>query len=65
MPAAVFCREEYIEKVRAAARKSRNPYLSVMWTEGGAQPELEKAMGLTFGYPAAVAISVEKKARKI
>eukprot|EP00904_Undaria_pinnatifida_P007296 jgi/Undpi1/3697/HiC_scaffold_16.g07067.m1 len=55
-------REEYIEKVRAAAKKSRNPYLSVMWSEGGAQPALEEAMGLTFGYPALVAVSVEKKA---
>lgn len=57
-------REEYIEKVRGAAKKSRNPYLSVIWTEGGAQPALEEATGLTFGYPAVVAISVEKKARK-
>lgn len=57
-------REDYIEKVRSAAKKSRNPYLSVMWTEGGAQPALEKAMGLTFGYPAVIAISVEKKVRK-
>lgn len=32
-----------------------------MWTEGGAQPALEQATGLTFGYPALVAVSVEKK----
>ena len=56
-------REDYIEKVRGAAKKSRNPYLSIIWTEGGAQPALEEATGLTFGYPAVVAISVEKKAR--
>eukprot|EP00752_Nemacystus_decipiens_P009328 g8336.t1 len=55
-------REEYIEKVRGAAKKSRNPYLSVIWTEGGAQPALEEATGLTFGYPAVIAVSVEKKA---
>ncbi|CAM9595691.1 unnamed protein product [Ectocarpus sp. 6 AP-2014] len=56
-------REGYIETVRGAAKKSRNPYLSLMWTEGGAQPALEEATGLTFGYPAVIAISVEKKAR--
>ncbi|CAN0508188.1 unnamed protein product, partial [Laminaria digitata] len=55
-------REEYIEKVRGAAKKSRNPYLTVMWSEGGAQPALEEATGLTFGYPALIAVSVEKKA---
>lgn len=55
-------REEYIEKVRGAAKKSRNPYLSVIWSEGGAQPALEGATGLTFGYPAVIAVSVEKKA---
>ncbi|CAM9582877.1 unnamed protein product [Ectocarpus fasciculatus] len=55
-------REGYIETVRGAAKKSRNPYLSLMWTEGGAQPALEEATGLTFGYPAVIAISVEKKA---
>lgn len=54
-------REEYIEKVRGATKKSRNPYLSVIWTEGGAQPALEEVTGLTFGFPAVVAISIEKK----
>lgn len=55
-------RDEYMEKVRGAAKKSKNPYLSVIWSEGGAQPELEAAAGLTFGFPALVALSVEKKA---
>lgn len=50
-----------MEKVRGAAKKSKNPYLSVIWSEGGAQPELEAAAGLTFGFPALVALSVEKK----
>lgn len=54
-------REEYIEKVRNAAKKSRNPYVSVIWSEGGAQPEMEQAVGMTFGYPALVAMSIEKK----
>ncbi|CAM9505524.1 unnamed protein product [Ascophyllum nodosum] len=55
-------REDYIEKARGAAKKSRNPYLSVIWTEGGAQPAFEEPTGLTFGFPALVAISIEKKA---
>ncbi|CAN0229310.1 unnamed protein product [Pylaiella littoralis] len=55
-------REEYIEKVKKAAKKSRNPYLNVIWSEGGAQSALEEATGLTFGYPAVIAVSVEKKA---
>lgn len=54
--------EEYIETARAAAKKSKNPYVSVLWTEGGAQPALEEATKLTFGYPAMVAISFDKKA---
>ena len=49
--------------MRGAAKKSKNPYLTVMWSEGGAQPALEEAMGLTFGYPALIAVSVEKKVR--
>lgn len=59
----MWFREEYIEKVRGAAKKSKNPYLTVMWSEGGAQPALEEATGLTFGYPALIAVSVEKKVR--
>ena len=60
--AAIYLsREDYIEKARGAAKKSRNPYLSVIWTEGGAQPAFEEATGLTFGFPALVAISIEKK----
>lgn len=55
------CREEYIAKVRNAAKKSKNPYVSVIWSEAGAQPALEEAAGLTFGFPALVALSVEKK----
>ncbi|CAM9636302.1 unnamed protein product [Discosporangium mesarthrocarpum] len=55
-------REEYLEKVIKGAKKSKNPYLSLMWTEGGAQPAIEEAMGLTFGFPALVAMSVDKKA---
>ncbi|CAM9499066.1 unnamed protein product, partial [Choristocarpus tenellus] len=55
-------REEYLEKVKAGAKKSKNPYLSLMWSEGGAQLALEEATGLTFGFPALVAISVDKKA---
>ena len=49
--------------MRGAAKKSKNPYLTVMWSEGGAQPALEEATGLTFGYPALIAVSVEKKVR--
>ena len=35
--------------------------VSVMWTEGGAQPKLEAVTDMTFGYPALVAVHLQKK----
>jgi len=33
-----------------------------LWSEGGAQPTLESALELTFGYPALVAYSMDRHA---
>ncbi|KAG5176388.1 protein disulfide isomerase family [Tribonema minus] len=53
-------REAHIETIKAAAKKARNHMFSYLWTEVGAQPNLEQALSLTFGTPAAVAISKDK-----
>lgn len=42
------------------AKKHRKAPIRIMWTEGGAQPATEAALGLTFGFPAVAALSKEK-----
>lgn len=42
------------------AKKHRKAPIRIMWTEGGAQPATESALGLTFGFPAVAALSKEK-----
>ncbi|CAN0017665.1 unnamed protein product [Phaeothamnion confervicola] len=55
-------REAYLEALGAAAKKVRPDLFSFLWSEGGAQPGLEEAFGLTFGWPVVVAYSGEKSA---
>eukprot|EP00164_Ancoracysta_twista_P002767 GFYU01003683.1.p1 GENE.GFYU01003683.1~~GFYU01003683.1.p1 ORF type:complete len:565 (-),score=211.16 GFYU01003683.1:121-1815(-) len=51
-----------LDMVKAVAKKFRKNPMSFMWTEGGAQYELEETLGLTYGFPAVVAFSPAKKA---
>lgn len=53
-------RKEYLNTLEAAAKSLRGKPLSFLWSEGGAQPELEQAMEVTFGYPALVVLAKEK-----
>lgn len=54
-------RNQYLDTLGAVAKSLRGSPYSFAWSEGGAQMKLEEDMGLTFGYPAAVVISAEKK----
>lgn len=47
--------------LRAALTTTRSPSLSWLWTEAGAQMELEASLGIGgFGYPAMAAINTRK-----
>lgn len=41
---------------------AKHPAISVLWSEGNAQPGLEAAFQLTFGFPAVVAYSLDRGA---
>uniref|UniRef100_A0A7S2V150 protein disulfide-isomerase n=1 Tax=Fibrocapsa japonica TaxID=94617 RepID=A0A7S2V150_9STRA len=55
-------RNEYIEMLINVAKKLRGKPISLFWFEGGMQVELEASFGLTFGFPALVAVNKEKGA---
>ena len=53
-------RKKYLSMlVEVATKKRRGPFRFV-WSEGGAQREIEDALGLNFGYPALVGVSRAK-----
>jgi protein disulfide-isomerase A6 len=56
----VDARNNHVAIVQAVAKKF--PSVSVLWSEGTAQPDLEQAFGLTFGYPAVVAYTMDRRA---
>lgn len=53
-------REAYLTTLLEVAKKNRKGPFRLFWTEGGAQPAAEEALGLTFGFPAVAALSKEK-----
>eukprot|EP00977_Amphora_coffeiformis_P004165 scaffold846_cov168-Amphora_coffeaeformis.AAC.22 len=54
-------RENYLQSLSKVARTFRKNF-SFLWFEGGsAQADLEQALGLTFGFPALVAISLDRQ----
>ena len=55
-------RNEYIEMLAAVASDVRGSPFKFFWSEGTAQPDLEQAFGMTFGFPALAAYSVGKGA---
>jgi len=55
-------REAYIQTLIDVTKKMRGQPFSFFWYEGGAQPKVESAFELTFGFPALVAVSKEKSA---
>lgn len=55
-------RDAYLQSLSKVARTFRKNF-SFLWFEGGSsQGELEQVLGLTFGFPAIVAISLDRKA---
>jgi len=55
-------RNGYREKLTKVSKTFRGSAFSFLWSEGGAQPTLESALELTFGYPALVAYSMDRHA---
>lgn len=53
-------RKQYISTLENVAKTLRGKPLSFIWSEGGAQAELELATEATFGYPALVVLAKEK-----
>jgi len=54
-------RNQYLDTLASVAKSMRGSPFQFAWSEGGAQAKMEEMMGLTFGYPAAVVVSAEKK----
>lgn len=54
-------RNKYLDILTNVAKSHRGGPFQFAWSEGGAQGQMEQKMGLTFGYPAAVVVSAEKK----
>jgi len=55
-------RNGYREKLQQVAKTFRGGAFSFLWFEGGTQPALETELGLTFGFPAMVAYSMDRHA---
>jgi protein disulfide-isomerase A6 len=58
--ASVEARKRHLGLVQSVA--NRFPSVSFLWSEGTAQPALEESFGLTFGFPAVVAYTVDRQA---
>lgn len=55
-------REKYLSLLGDIAKNFRGTPLSFMWSEGGAQSDLESALEVNFNYPTFAVLSTEKKA---
>lgn len=55
-------REAYLSTLGDVAKSFRGKPLSFMWSEGGAQPDLESVLEVNFNYPTLTVLSTEKKA---
>eukprot|EP00551_Chaetoceros_affinis_P003569 CAMPEP_0203633638 /NCGR_PEP_ID=MMETSP0088-20131115/723_1 /ASSEMBLY_ACC=CAM_ASM_001087 /TAXON_ID=426623 /ORGANISM="Chaetoceros affinis, Strain CCMP159" /LENGTH=496 /DNA_ID=CAMNT_0050487015 /DNA_START=21 /DNA_END=1511 /DNA_ORIENTATION=+ len=53
-------RNKYRDIMTSASKAVRGMSFQFMWFEGGAQPDLETTLELTFGFPAVAAYSVDK-----
>lgn len=58
-------REKYRDTLAAVQKQFRGSAFRFLWFEGGEQLELEGALELTFGYPAIVAVSLERQAYSV
>ena len=54
-------RERYLATLAEVAKGFRSAPLSFLWSEGTAQPALEQALGINFGFPTVAVVSMAKK----
>eukprot|EP00475_Leptophrys_vorax_P000642 TRINITY_DN10361_c2_g1_i1.p1 TRINITY_DN10361_c2_g1~~TRINITY_DN10361_c2_g1_i1.p1 ORF type:complete len:448 (-),score=40.14 TRINITY_DN10361_c2_g1_i1:43-1386(-) len=55
-------RNRYLDTLRAVGDKFKRNFYKYVWAEAGAQPALEKALGVGgYGYPALIALNAKKK----
>ena len=52
-------RNEYLAMLTTVATKQRRGPFRFLWSEGGAQRDVEAALGMNFGYPALAAVSLK------
>ena len=55
-------RNGYLDQLAEVAKSMRGKPLQFLWSEAGAQPQLEEAMDVAFNYPTVAVLSAEKKA---
>uniref|UniRef100_A0ABD2XFG9 Protein disulfide-isomerase A6 homolog n=1 Tax=Trichogramma kaykai TaxID=54128 RepID=A0ABD2XFG9_9HYME len=55
------CRNSYLEILKSLGEKHKNKMWGWVWSEAGAQPEIEEALEIGgFGYPALAVVNVKK-----
>eukprot|EP00922_Rhytidocystis_sp_ex-Travisia-forbesii_P072773 GHVS01108486.1.p1 GENE.GHVS01108486.1~~GHVS01108486.1.p1 ORF type:complete len:459 (+),score=112.32 GHVS01108486.1:123-1499(+) len=54
-------RKQYLKEVNLLAKASSNMPFTFFWSQGGDQLDLEQQLNLAFGYPAVVALSLDKQ----
>jgi len=55
-------RNKHKDLLASVSKSFRGSAYSFIWFEGGSQPALEEALEMTFGYPAMVALSLDRQA---
>ncbi|OII72527.1 protein disulfide-isomerase domain-containing protein [Cryptosporidium andersoni] len=58
---SVSDRQKYLEDYKKVIKASAAVPVRFLWSEGGSQFEFEEKLNLAFGYPATIAINVEKQ----
>jgi protein disulfide-isomerase A6 len=54
-------RKAYVEDIKTATKSSRGKPIYYLWAQGADYFDFEEKLGLSFGYPAVVAINLGKK----
>ena len=54
-------RNNYIENLKSVAKKNRKSPFNYFWLSAGDQLDLERQLGLGFGFPAVILVQPQKK----
>jgi protein disulfide-isomerase A6 len=54
-------RTRYIDEIAKSAKKNRSKPITFMWVQGGDHFKFEEKLGLSFGYPAVLALSASRQ----